>query len=129
VIAVDSSALVATIADEPEATAFHRVLLDLACVVAWPTVLETFMVLYGRRTEHGLLFLNEWLERDNVRCRQFDARLYREARNAFQLFGRRRDGGLNFGDCMSYALAKDEAIPLLYKGSDFARTDIRAALP
>jgi ribonuclease VapC len=129
VIAVDSSALIATIADEPEGQVFRRILLDVACVIAWPTVLETFMVLLGRRTEHGLMFLNQWLERDNVRCRSFDSRLFREACHAFQVYGKRRDGGLNFGDCMSYALAKDEAIPLLYKGDDFAKTDIRAALP
>ncbi len=128
-IAVDSSALIATIADEPEGPAFRRILLDIACVITWPTVLETFMVLLGRHTEHGLMFLNQWLERDNVRCRPFDSRLFRESCHAFQVYGKGRGGGLNFGDCMSYALAKDEAIPLLYKGRDFAQTDIRAALP
>ncbi len=35
---------------------------------------------------------------------------------------------LNFGDCFSYALAKRLAAPLLYKGNDFAKTDIKSAL-
>ena len=35
---------------------------------------------------------------------------------------------LNFGDCFSYALAKEKGIPLLYKGNDFAKTDITSAL-
>ena len=43
-------------------------------------------------------------------------------------YGRRRhEAGLNFGDCFVYALAKETGEPLLYKGGDFARTDLLAA--
>jgi ribonuclease VapC len=50
------------------------------------------------------------------------------ARAAFRKYGKgRHTAGLNFGDCFSYALAKASGQPLLFKGDDFARTDIRAA--
>ena len=39
---------------------------------------------------------------------------------------RHHPAGLNFGDCFAYALAKATGEPLLFKGEDFARTDIRA---
>jgi ribonuclease VapC len=50
------------------------------------------------------------------------------ARQAFLDFGKgRHKAALNFGDCFSYALAKATGEPLLFKGDDFSRTDIRAA--
>jgi ribonuclease VapC len=50
------------------------------------------------------------------------------ARQAFLDFGKgRHKAGLNFGDCFAYALAKDFAEPLLFKGNDFSETDIRSA--
>ena len=52
------------------------------------------------------------------------------ARDAFLLFGKGRHAArLNCGDCASYALARKYDIPLLFKGSDFAQTDIVPALP
>ncbi len=51
------------------------------------------------------------------------------ARDAFLRFGKgRHPARLNCGDCASYALAKSLNIPLLFKGSDFAKTDIVPAL-
>jgi ribonuclease VapC len=48
---------------------------------------------------------------------------------AFRRFGRgRHRAALNIGDCFSYALAKATDQPLLFKGNDFAQTDIRPAL-
>src|SRR6266545_339918 len=93
-----------------------------------------------------------WLEaaavidgsRDPVASRQFDdligvARILvapvteqqaRIARAAYRDFGKGsgHPAGLNFGDCFAYALAKDTGEPLLFKGRDFARTDIVPAL-
>ena len=52
----------------------------------------------------------------------------RIARIAYRRYGRRRHpAGLNFGDCMSYALAKSLDEPLLFKGTDFSLTDVRVA--
>ena len=55
----------------------------------------------------------------------------RTAREAYRDFGKssRHPAGLNFGDCFSYALAKEFGEPLLFKGKDFAHTDIVSALP
>jgi ribonuclease VapC len=50
------------------------------------------------------------------------------ARQAFLDFGKgRHPAGLNFGDCFAYALAKATGEPLLFKGEDFAKTDIVGA--
>ena len=52
----------------------------------------------------------------------------RAAVAAFLRYGKgRHQAGLNFGDCMAYAVAQAEAAPLLFIGEDFARTDVRAA--
>lgn len=59
-----------------------------------------------------------------------DRRLAEIARDAFLRFGKgRHPARLNCGDCAAYALAKSLTVPLLFKGSDFAQTDIVAALP
>jgi len=51
------------------------------------------------------------------------------SRAAFVRFGKgRHPAGLNFGDCVSYALAQARGLPLLYKGEDFAKTDVISAL-
>jgi ribonuclease VapC len=50
------------------------------------------------------------------------------ARKAFRRYGRgRHDANLNFGDCFAYALAKDQSVPLLFKGDDFSQTDVIVA--
>ena len=49
--------------------------------------------------------------------------------DAFRRFGKgRHPAGLNFGDCLSYALAKATGEPLLFKGDDFSKTDIKRAV-
>jgi ribonuclease VapC len=54
----------------------------------------------------------------------------RESRAAFVRFGKgRHPARLNFGDCVSYALAQVRGLPLLYKGEDFAKTDVVSAVP
>ena len=54
----------------------------------------------------------------------------RIAREAYRDFGKGsgHPAQLNFGDCFAYALAKDKAEPLLFKGADFAHTDVRRAI-
>ena len=52
------------------------------------------------------------------------------ARRAYRAYGKGtgHPAGLNFGDCFAYALAKETREPLLFKGDDFSRTDIEAAI-
>lgn len=129
-IAVDSSSLVAVAFDEPEAQSFTGLLMALPCVVGWPTILETRMVLHGKGTALGIALVDEWAGRPNVHCAPFDSALYRLAADAFARFGRgHHPARLNFGDCMAYAVARQNEVPLLYKGTDFGLTDIRSALP
>ncbi len=58
-----------------------------------------------------------------------DAEQARVARNGYSRFGKgRHPAALNFGDCFSYALARVRGEALLFKGTDFSRTDVPAAL-
>jgi ribonuclease VapC len=128
-IALDSSALVAIVLVEPEAKDFARVIGRRRCLVGWPTIFETALVLRNRsEVSRASPFLDALLARPNVQALAFDGSLYRLAREAFENYGRgRHPAALNFGDCMAYAVAKAHDLPLLYKGDDFARTDIAAA--
>ena len=66
----------------------------------------------------------------NLQIIPVDESLVRIARAAHQAFGRgHHPARLNFGDCFSYALAKQAGEPLLFKGNDFRQTDIVPALP
>jgi uncharacterized protein with PIN domain len=59
----------------------------------------------------------------------FDGTLFEAAREAFDTYGRRAGvRRLNFGDCLAYAVAKANNVPLLFKGQDFLVTDVRPAL-
>ena len=127
-IVVDESALVAIALDEPDADHFLRAIAgaDEATMPA-PTALEVHLVLSRRFApdderltaplfDHGVIRLVDWTEQHLAIARQ-----------AYTRFGG-RPARLNFGDCMVYAVAKALDAPLLYKGEDFARTDIRSAL-
>lgn len=130
-IAVDSSAVVAVALAEPDAEKFVAPLEGSVCLVCWPTLLEVHLLLasYGKTT--GLAVVESWRSGPDVRIVDFDEHLFSAARHAFDRFGRGtgHPAKLNYGDCMAYAVAKVHGIPLLYKGADFARTDIVPALP
>jgi ribonuclease VapC len=73
--------------------------------------------------------LDALVERRGIEIVSFDRELARESRAAFIRFGKgRHPAGLNFGDCVSYALAQARGLPLLYKGEDFAKTDVVSAV-
>lgn len=94
-----------------------------------PTLLETAMVLISRQGAAGVPALPRFLERQLVAPVAFDARHAEAAARAFVRYGKgRHPAGLNFGDCMAYAMAKVADAPLLFVGDDFARTDVEAAL-
>ena len=130
-IALDSSALVAIALGEAESVEFLTTIAEQRCVLGWPKFLEIYMVLHRRTNAvFGTLFVQEFSKRLNVAPQPFDSDLCESAREAFEQYGKHRfKGGLNFGDCMAYAVAKFHDVPLLYKGDDFALTDIRSAVP
>lgn len=129
-IAVDSSALVAVSLLEPEAEKFLGPLEGSVCLIGWPTLLEVHLVLTSYEKNQALAAIEYWRGGPQVRTIAFDKVLYDAAVDAFDRFGRgRHPARLNFGDCMAYAVAKVHDVPLLYKGTDFASTDIQPALP
>ena len=129
-IAVDSSALVAIALDESDATELERIMSRNRCFVGWPTIFETYLVVHHRVDAAFASSFMRALSRPNFESVAFNEPLFEIARGAFDRFGSRKSrGGLNFGDCMAYAVAKFHDVPLLFKGDDFHLTDIRPAWP
>jgi ribonuclease VapC len=130
-IAIDTSALIAIFRMEPEAERFLKTIVGAeARIISALSVLEASMVMIGRG-EGGAetSLLDEFLLTAAVRIVPFDAIQADLAREAFQRFGKgRHKAALNLGDCASYALAKSQDAPLLFKGADFIFTDIRQAI-
>jgi ribonuclease VapC len=129
VIAVDSSAVIAVALREPERDAFSNLISNSRCLIGTVSVMETHMVLRERVGADGIAFIDALLSRSHVELVDFNLDLLTIARHAFDRYGKGRNAaGLNFGDCMSYAVAKLRNVPLLFKGDDFRQTDIRPAL-
>jgi ribonuclease VapC len=130
-IALDTSAIVAIACSEPEEEAFNRLISTKEALVGTPTLVETRMVLESKLPEFADQFMQSFLNTRFIHPVAFSLRMYFEAMEGFRRFGKGRRGpaGLNFGDCMSYAVAKFYDAPLLYKGDDFVQTDVASALP
>ena len=126
---IDTSAIVAILRNEPEAEGFRRAIVaDPIRLVPATCVLEARMVLVSRRGEHALAEVELWLAKVEADIIPIDADLADLAMRAWLAYGKgRHPAALNFADCISYALAKRADEPLLFKGDDFSRTDIRAA--
>jgi len=86
------------------------------------------MVAAGRRDMAGIELIDRLLSDIGAFVVPFDARQAQLARETYIRYGKgRHKAALNFGDCMTYALAKTLGVPLLFKGTDFAATDIAVA--
>ena len=130
-IAIDSSALVAILRNEVCALLFAESIgAETSAIMSAVSYLETSMVIAGAALDETVWpALDRLLSRAKIAVVAFDAEQASLARAAFLKYGKgRHPAGLNFGDCASYALAKSRRIPLLYKGADFAKTDIVSAL-
>ena len=123
---LDTSALLALLLDEPEAEAFRLAVEDDATrLVSAVTLLETAIVIEARKGEPGGRELDALIHRAEVVVVPVDAEHVSEARRAYRRFGRgRHAAAFNFGDVFAYALARVSGEPLLFKGDDFARTDV-----
>jgi ribonuclease VapC len=122
---IDSSALIAILHKEPEAAAFVDAIRSAPMrLLSAVTKLEAGMVALGRGVV-GAETLDRLLDTLAVTIVPFDDHHATIARDAFARYGKgRHPAGLNFGDCAAYALAIAEAEPLLFKGTDFAATDV-----
>ena len=120
---VDTSVLIAILLAEEGFENYLRVLQQAPLKrIAAPTLLEATMVILGRKGEQGPELLDDLLRTAQIETTTFTPD------HAFLRYGKgRHAAGLNFGDCISYATAKLEAMPLLFKGDDFRQTDIEAA--
>ena len=127
---VDSSALVAILKREPEQAAFSVLLEKTKDVkVSAATYFETSIVIDGLRQPAASRMLDDLIEGSGIVIEPVTAEQAKIARLAYRDFGKGsgHPAALNFGDCFSYALARDKREPLLWKGDDFGHTDIRSA--
>ena len=129
-IAVDTSAVIAILKEEEEAAAFARSIGSAErCFMSAISLFEASMVLISRGPPELVVRLDRLIEEMSIEIIPVDRALALESRAAFIRFGKgRHAAALNFGDCISYALARSRDVPLLYKGGDFAKTDIAPAL-
>jgi ribonuclease VapC len=126
---VDASAAVAIALNEPEAGRLATAIFGSARrLIAMPTLLEITLAVGGRTGSAGRDVLARLIASLGLTAVAFDAGHLALAEAAWWQFGKGRHAArLSFGDCFSYALAKIENEPLLFKGADFALTDIRPA--
>jgi ribonuclease VapC len=126
-IVIDTSAVVATLASEPDSLRFSGTIArDGHVVISAANYVECALVLSSRPLVRARL--EPWMEANSISTAAVDETLARGAIDAFDRFGKgRHPAGLNFGDCFAYALAKSLDAPLLFKGHDFGKTDVKVA--
>jgi ribonuclease VapC len=129
-IVIDSSALVAILRDEPERRSFIDAIVDHGEPrISAATYVEASMVMELRLGDRGGREIDVLIEDVGMAIVPVDQAQATIAREAFRRFGKgRHRAALNFGDCFVYALAKILDVPVLFKGDDFALTDIKRAL-
>jgi ribonuclease VapC len=127
-VILDTSALVAILRDEPEAESFATAMegADVRRLSA-ANFVELASFIDSRRNAYASRRVDDLLDRATITIEPVTERQARIAREAYRDFGKGSGhaAGLNFGDCFAYALAKDLDEPLLFKGNDFAETDVR----
>lgn len=129
-MAVDTSALIAVVKDEPERDAFLEALVDAPSVsmsaLSW---METRTVVLSRLGEPGLVRLAKSVAVVGVEMLPVSPERADRAFEAFRRYGKgRHPARLNICDCFAYALARELAEPLLFKGDDFPKTDVTPAV-
>lgn len=128
---VDTSALIAILRAEPDAMLYARAIeaATSRCVSAVNFV-EAAIVMDGSRDPVASRRFDELLAAAQLMVEPVTSDQANIAREAYRDFGKGsgHPARLNFGDCFAYALAKVRREPLLYKGADFAQTDLQSAL-
>lgn len=126
---VDASALVAVILGEPDAEAHLRAMAGAPSLsISAATLTEALIMVEARQGSEAAADLGALLAELEAEIVGFDEAQAEAAASAWRRFGKgRHPAGLNLGDTFSYALASTRAEPLLFKGRDFAATDIAQA--
>jgi ribonuclease VapC len=129
-VIIDSSAVVAILRAEPEKPKFNAAIARVGGgQISAASYLETAIVIDGARDPAISRALDAFLERNGITIAAVTPSQARIAREAYRDFGKGSGHAarLNFGDCLTYALAKETGEPLLFKGEDFSHTDLVAA--
>lgn len=128
---IDSSALLAILLGEPEGEAFAAAILeDPVCLMSSANLLEAALVVESRLGEAGARELDLLVYRLGIEVTYFDSEQLSESRRAWRRYGKGNDpAGLNLGDLFAYGLASISDEPLLFKGDDFAATDLTPVGP
>jgi ribonuclease VapC len=126
---VDTSAMVAILFGEPEAIPFSRTIHDAdRCVISAANFVELAIVIECQAGPDAGRQCDSFFHFAGISIEPVTMEQAHVARQAFLDFGKgRHPAGLNFGDCFAYALAKVTGEPLLFKGADFSKTDVKSA--
>jgi len=127
-VIVDSSALIALLIREP---GWERIAEALTGrpnpAIGAPTLTETAIVLLAKGAPPSLL--PALLRRTGIQVVAFTERHADLAADAYARYGRgRHPASLDYGDCMTYAVARLATAPLLFVGNHFSQTDLEPAL-
>ena len=127
---IDTSALIAILFGELEASIFSRAIADdTRKLVSAFNALETGIVVEARKGDAGGREFDLLLHRAQIEIVTMNADQAELARAAWRKYGKgNHQAGLNIGDCCAYALAKYSGETLLFKGNDFSQTDVLAAI-
>ena len=123
---VDSSEVMSILIEE-EGCRHLNTYLDLFdhIWIGAPTLVEIYILMITKFENTGMERLLRFLKRIEAEVVPFNRMHFMEAAEAYRRFGKgRHPARLNLGDCHSYAVAKLMDAPLLYKGNDFAQTDL-----
>ena len=124
---IDTSAIIAVLRGEPDASTFARAIADATIRrVSTVNFVESAVVIDASKDPIASRRFDEFVKEANISVEPVTVDQAQIARAAYRDFGRGsgHPAKLNFGDCFAYALAKTSDEPLLATGADFARTDI-----
>ena len=126
---LDSSAIVAILRTEPEASAFLESIESAGeCRVSAASYVEAAIVIEKAGDAFASRRFDDFFRASGIVVEPVTVPQAEIARHAYRDFGKgRHKAGLNFGDCFAYALAKDRDEALLFKGHDFRHTDVEVA--
>lgn len=126
---IDTSAVIAIVLNEREHEKFAEAIAGASTrLISAANLFEAALVMLNRSGAAGEALVDDFVRDADVKIVDVTARQIGLARAAFRDYGKgRHAASLNFGDCFAYALSKATGEPLLFKGDDFARTDVAAA--
>ena len=127
---IDTSALLAVILNEEDEEQMLTAMIDAPTLrISTANWVEAAIIIDARRNPAATMRFDDVIAELRLEIVPVSAQIASRARRAYVNYGKGyHPARLNFGDCFSYALAKEYGEPLLFKGSDFSETDIQPAL-